>query len=155
MITIKARESLSIQAAEAIILNNEPFDLDGESLRQVEESLNFLLDFSVEKIIYGINTGFGPMAQYKIEDNKQVELQYNVIRSHSAGAGEKIPDIYVKAAMLVRILSIMQGKSGIHPSCSNETLRSTKGTFRLCRGPMNCHCVPSGNTHAVRSASPC
>ena len=117
MITIKAKESLSIQAAEAIILNNESFDLDGESLRKVEESLNFLLDFSVEKIIYGINTGFGPMAQYKIDDDKQVELQYNLIRSHSAGAGEKIPDLYVKAAMLVRMLSIMQGKSGIHPSC--------------------------------------
>ncbi len=117
MITIKAKESLSIQAAEAIILNSEPFELDAESLTKVEEGLNFLLDFSVEKIIYGINTGFGPMAQYKIDKDKQVELQYNLIRSHSAGAGEKIPDLYVKASMLVRMLSIMQGKSGIHPSC--------------------------------------
>ena len=74
MITIKAKESLSLQAAEDIILKNEPFELDGESLRRVEESLNFLVDFSVEKIIYGINTGFGPMAQYKIDDDKQVEL---------------------------------------------------------------------------------
>ena len=47
----------------------------------------------------------------------RLNLQYNLIRSHSAGAGEKIPDLYVKAAMLVRMLSIMQGKSGIHPSC--------------------------------------
>lgn len=117
MITIKAKEGLSLEAAEAIILNKQPFDLDSESLRMVEDSLNFLVDFSVEKIIYGINTGFGPMAQYKIDDDKQVELQYNLIRSHSAGAGEKIPDTYVKAAMLVRLLSIMQGKSGIHPSC--------------------------------------
>ncbi len=117
MIKIKARESLSIQAAEAIILNREPFELDEQSLMRVEESHNFLLDFSVEKIIYGINTGFGPMAQYKIDENKQVELQYNLIRSHSAGAGEKIPDLYVKASMLVRMLSIIQGKSGIHPSC--------------------------------------
>jgi histidine ammonia-lyase len=117
VITIKAKESLSIQAAEAIILNSEPFELDVESLTKVEEGLNFLLDFSVEKIIYGINTGFGPMAQYKIDKDKQVELQYNLIRSHSAGAGEKIPDLYVKASMLVRMLSIMQGKSGIHPSC--------------------------------------
>ncbi|MFO7671822.1 MAG: aromatic amino acid ammonia-lyase [Bacteroidales bacterium] len=117
MITIKAKESLSIQAAEAIILNSEPFELDAGSLTKVEEGLNFLLDFSVEKIIYGINTGFGPMAQYKIDKDKQVELQYNLIRSHSAGAGEKIPDLYVKASMLVRMLSIMQGKSGIHPSC--------------------------------------
>jgi len=117
VIKIKAKESLSIEAAEEIILNRAPFELDGESLMQVEESLNFLLDFSLNKIIYGINTGFGPMAQYKIDENKQVELQYNLIRSHSAGAGEKIPDPYVKASLLVRMLSIMQGKSGIHPSC--------------------------------------
>jgi len=113
VIKIKAKESLSIEAAEEIILNRAPFELDGESLMQVEESLNFLLDFSLNKIIYGINTGFGPMAQYKIDENKQVELQYNLIRSHSAGAGEKIPDPYVKASLLVRMLSIMQGKSGI------------------------------------------
>ena len=117
MIKIKAEESLSIQAAEAIILNDEAFELDARSLRLVEDSLDFLVDFSVDKIIYGINTGFGPMAQYKIDSDKQVELQYNLIRSHSAGAGEKIPDLYVKAAMLVRMLSIIQGKSGIHPSC--------------------------------------
>jgi len=117
VIKIKARERLSIEAAEAIILNKEPFELDEQSLKRVEESLNFLLDFSVEKIIYGINTGFGPMAQYKIDENKQVELQYNLIRSHCAGAGEKIPDLYVKASLLVRMLSIIQGKSGIHLSC--------------------------------------
>jgi histidine ammonia-lyase len=117
VITIKAKESLGIQAAEAIILKNKPFELERDSLRQVEKSLSFLVKFSVDKIIYGINTGFGPMAQYKIDDNKQVELQYNLIRSHSAGAGEMIPDLYVKAAMLVRMMSIIQGKSGIHPSC--------------------------------------
>lgn len=117
MITIKAKERLSIETAEAVILSKQPFELDNESLALVEESLNFLLDFSVDKIIYGINTGFGPMAQYKIDDDKLVDLQYNLIRSHSAGAGEKIPDPYVKAAMFMRMLSIMQGKSGIHPSC--------------------------------------
>jgi len=117
VIKIKAKETLTLEAAEAIILEKQPFELDKKSLDLVEESLNFLLDFSVEKIIYGINTGFGPMAQYKIDEDKQVELQYNLIRSHSAGAGENIPDLYVKAVMLVRLMSIIQGNSGIHPSC--------------------------------------
>jgi len=123
VIKIKAKNYLTLGMAEAIILEKQEFELDKESLALVEESLDFLLEFSVEKIIYGINTGFGPMAQYKIDEDKQVELQYNLIRSHSAGVGEKIPDMYVKAAMLVRLISIIQGKSGIHPS-SVELLRS-------------------------------
>ena len=108
---------LTLEQAEAIILGGEDFELDRESLARVEESHNFLLGFAVDKIIYGINTGFGPMAQYRIDENKQVDLQYNLIRSHAAGVGEKIPDMYVKASMLARLISIIQGNSGIHPSC--------------------------------------
>lgn len=123
VIKLKARHNLTLEEAESIILGNQPFELDRESLAGVEESLQFLLKFSVDKIIYGINTGFGPMAQYKIEDDKQVELQYNLIRSHAAGAGDLLPGPYVKASMLARLVSILQGYSGIHPS-SVHLLRS-------------------------------
>jgi histidine ammonia-lyase len=123
VITIKAKDYLTLDQAEAIILDREGFELDKESLDQVRKSLDFLLEFAVDKIIYGINTGFGPMAQYKIDEERQVDLQYNLIRSHAAGVGERIPDPYVKASMLVRLISIIQGNSGIHPSCV-ELLRS-------------------------------
>lgn len=116
MIKIGAKKYLTLDAAEAIVFKNQPFLLDEESLDLVEESLKFLQEFSVDKIIYGINTGFGPMAQYRIDEGNQVDLQYNLIRSHAAGAGEKIPDLYVKAIMLARLVSMMQGNSGIHPS---------------------------------------
>lgn len=43
------------------------------------------------------------MAQYKVDSEKLRELQYNLIRSHSAGAGDKISDLYIKAVMLVRL----------------------------------------------------
>jgi len=116
VIQLKARQPLTIEDAESIILDHQPFELDRESLQRVEEGLNFLLEFSVDKIIYGINTGFGPMAQYKIDEEKQVELQYNLIRSHAAGAGNLLPPACVKASMLARLVSILQGYSGIHPS---------------------------------------
>ncbi len=112
MVKIKAQDFVTIEQAEAIILHNDEFELDKESLDLVEASLNFLLEFSVDKIIYGINTGFGPMAQYKIDEDKQVELQYNLIRSHAAGVGEKIPDLYVKASMLVRLHIHYPGQFG-------------------------------------------
>jgi len=123
VIKIKSKKYVNIDTAESIIIENQIFELNNQGPDAGEESFKFLLDFSVDKIIYGINTGFGPMAQYKIDDDKQVDLQYNLIRSHSAGVGERIPDLYVKAVMFVRLISIIQDYSGIHPSCV-ELLRS-------------------------------
>ncbi len=81
---------------------------------KVESSYNFLDKFSRGKIIYGINTGFGPMAQYKINDSDLKALQYNIIRSHSCGAGQALEPIYVKSAMLSRLQTFLNGKSGVH-----------------------------------------
>ena len=110
---------LSLEEAISIIANNDKVVIEKESDFIVKNSFDFLSKFSLDKVIYGINTGLGPMAQYKIEDDKIKELQYNLIRSHATGIGEKIPDLYVKASMLVRLKAIMQGRSGIHPSSVN------------------------------------
>jgi len=117
MIKIQNEELLTIETIEDILFNGQKVEISTKTHELVEKSFNFLKEFSKDKIIYGINTGLGPMAQYRIDDDKLVDLQYNLIRSHSAGVGQKIPDIYVKASMLVRLRAIEQGHSGIHPSC--------------------------------------
>ncbi len=109
-------DDLTISTVESILIKGEKVEIDSSSIDLVEKSFDFLVDFAKDKIIYGINTGFGPMAQYKVESDKIKDLQYNLIRSHSAGAGNKISDLCVKAVMLVRLKAIIQGKSGIHPS---------------------------------------
>lgn len=116
MALVQSTEKLTFDQAEAILFDNEPVEIDDASHALVEKSYKFLNDFAKDKIIYGINTGLGPMAQYKVDEDRQIEMQYNLIRSHAAGAGEKIEDRYVKAAMLIRMKAIMQGHSGIHPS---------------------------------------
>ncbi len=88
------------------LLGGKKLVLDEEAKRVVNESHNFLVEFSKDKVIYGINTGLGPMAQYKIEKDKQIELQYNLIRSHSSGAGQKLSDVYVKAGMICRAVGL-------------------------------------------------
>ena len=103
----------------SIIVGDEKVVIEKESDLIVKNSFDFLSEFGLDKVIYGINTGLGPMAQYKIDDDKLKELQYNLIRSHATGIGEKIPDMYVKASMLIRLKAIMQGRSGIHPSSVN------------------------------------
>ncbi|MCU4173573.1 HAL/PAL/TAL family ammonia-lyase [Carboxylicivirga sp. N1Y90] len=117
MIKLNTEQALSIEDVYQILFKGKDVQIDTNSKQQVEDSYQFLKEFAKNKVIYGINTGLGPMAQYRIGDDKLVDLQYNLIRSHSAGAGQKIPDIYVKASMLVRMRAIMQGYSGVHPSC--------------------------------------
>lgn len=99
-----------------ILYKGEKVALDTTALNRVIESHEFLKDFSKNKLIYGINTGFGPMAQYKISEQNQLDLQYNLIRSHTTGAGNRLSDIHVKSSMICRLSSLMQGYSGIHQS---------------------------------------
>ncbi len=98
-----------------VLINNLELHLDEEALRKVYRSHYFLKEFTREKLIYGINTGFGPMAQYRINHEDQMKLQYNLIRSHCSGAGNPIPEIDCKAVMLARLNTLMQGYAGIHP----------------------------------------
>jgi histidine ammonia-lyase len=98
-----------------VLISNLELKLDEEALRKVYRSHYFLKEFTREKLIYGINTGFGPMAQYRINHEDQMKLQYNLIRSHCSGSGNPIPEIDCKAVMLARLNTLMQGFAGIHP----------------------------------------
>ena len=100
----------------SILFNGESLDLPQKEMSRVEECYDFLKAFASEKVIYGINTGFGPMAQWRVDDKHLKELQYNIIRSHSTGAGEPLSDVEVKSAMIARIGTFLQARSGIHPS---------------------------------------
>lgn len=107
---------LNITDFEEIIFKSEKISISDEVYQRVNKSYAFLKDFAAEKIIYGVNTGFGPMAQYKIEQQQQIELQYNLIRSHASGTGAYLTKQQVKAAILARINSLSLGNSGVHYS---------------------------------------
>lgn len=108
-------EILDYESCYQVLVENRAIALDEEALKKVYESFYFLKEFIKDKLIYGINTGFGPMAQYKISSSDQLQLQYNLIRSHCSGSGNSIPVLNVKALMLTRLNTLMQGYSGIHP----------------------------------------
>lgn len=109
-------EYLSLKEFESIIFSNEEISISEAVLRRVKRSFNFLNEFSKNKVIYGVNTGFGPMAQYRIKDEDRLQLQYNLIRSHSSGTGRPLPPQAVKAAILARLNTLSLGYSGVHPS---------------------------------------
>lgn len=114
MYTIK--EYLSLNDFESIIFENSKITLSDIVLDRVNDSFVFLNEFSKNKVIYGVNTGFGPMAQYRIKDEDRLQLQYNLIRSHASGTGKPLSPICVKAAILARLNTLSLGNSGVHPS---------------------------------------
>ena len=114
MLTIKGE--LGVQEFYDVIFKGESIKVDNDVMNTVQKSFDFLKEFSENKVIYGVNTGFGPMAQYKIKDSQRIELQYNLIRSHASGTGNPISLMYVKSAMLARLNTLSLGNSGVHTS---------------------------------------
>jgi histidine ammonia-lyase len=97
-----------------VLFHNRKITISDDDRNKIIACYNFLEEFKKDKVIYGINTGFGPMAQYRVSDDDLLSLQYNIIRSHSAGAGEPMPSIAVKAAMVSRLMTFLQLRSGVH-----------------------------------------
>lgn len=106
---------LKFDEVERILFENKPLQVPETAIQRVSKSYDFLKGFCSDKVIYGINTGFGPMAQWRVDDAYLSDLQYNIIRSHATGAGEPLGDLDVRAAMIARLGTVLQGKSGIHP----------------------------------------
>src|ERR1700761_4201425 len=109
------QSALSLDDFAELIFKHKKVALDEAALKKVNTSFEFLKKFSSNKLIYGINTGFGPMAQYKVSEENILQLQYNLIRSHSSGSGKLIPAQLSKALVVARLNSFMQGFSGVHP----------------------------------------
>lgn len=65
------------------------------------------------KTVYGINTGFGKLADTKISGDQLDQLQHNLIRSHSVGTGTPLEEDETRAVMLVRLGSLLRGNSGV------------------------------------------
>lgn len=101
-----------------IVVKNEKLNIGYDELEKTSETHSFIKDHSKGKTIYGVNTGFGPMAQYVIDKTKQKQLQLNLIRSHCSGSGEMIDPMFIRATLLARLNSLKQGYSGV----SNQTI---------------------------------
>ena len=106
---------IDIRLIHDILYGDGQLVWDEATRKSIADCYAFLEQFASDKVIYGINTGFGPMAQWRVDDAHLRDLQYNIIRSHATGAGEPLDDFFVRAAMLARVGSFAQAKSGVHP----------------------------------------
>ncbi|RRJ90609.1 aromatic amino acid lyase [Paenimyroides tangerinum] len=113
---IQLNEYLNLEDFSRIVFSNESIEISENVMKRVEESFSFLKEFSSNKVIYGVNTGFGPMAQYRIKESDCLQLQYNLIRSHASGTNQPLNPTHVKAAILARLNTLSLGNSGINSS---------------------------------------
>ncbi|MDX1410124.1 MAG: aromatic amino acid ammonia-lyase, partial [Saprospiraceae bacterium] len=86
------------------------------SVRQIDHYRKYLDDTiarDADTSYYGINTGFGSMYRLRIPEDQIEALQFNLIRSHAAGAGQPIPREIARLALLLKIITLTKGHSGV------------------------------------------
>lgn len=105
---------LKIEDFEKFIINRKSIEIPSSYWERVQKSNKALQKFLNEgKAYYGINTGFGKLANTKIGKGKLNKLQENLILSHASGVGDDLPLEVVKGAMLLRIFCFLKGISGV------------------------------------------
>lgn len=97
--------------------------LGPESRARIEESrrrIDLIIDR--QQVVYGINTGFGHLCDQIISPAETGLLQTNILKSHSVGVGNPIPESISKLMLLLKIHSLAKGFSGVHVNTANRIL---------------------------------
>lgn len=91
-----------------------PARLDPAALERIDRSAAAVARIVASgETVYGINTGFGLLAQERIPAERLAELQRNLILSHSCGLGEPTPRHVVRLMILLKLLGLGRGHSGV------------------------------------------
>lgn len=108
-------EWISLETLEHILDNNLKLELSENSKKQILNCRQYLDDVmqNEERIIYGINTGFGSLCDTVIPKSDLEQLQTNLVLSHACGAGEEVPLHLVKRMLLLKVLGLSHGHSGV------------------------------------------
>ncbi|MBT0812462.1 histidine ammonia-lyase [Litoribacter ruber] len=107
---------LSLQEIEHIVEKKMGIELSEEAIEKITACRDYLdrkIAEDDDALFYGINTGFGYLQNVRIEKDQISELQYNLLKSHACGVGEKVPKAIVKLMLLTKIQSLAYGNSGV------------------------------------------
>lgn len=106
--------SLPLAELEMLYRDQSAFVLTDEAYADVRNSAATLANrIASGDPIYGVNTGFGKLASVRIENDRLVDLQRNLVRSHSAGFGPPLPENIVRLIMALKCISLGRGASGV------------------------------------------
>ena len=93
-------------------------EMDTEVSDRVEKCHKYLLDRIASKgdTIYGVNTGFGSLANTRVPNEQLADLQRRILISHACGVGEEVPTEVVRVMMLLKAKALGQGHSAVAPA---------------------------------------
>src|SRR5206468_5535843 len=66
-----------------------------------------------DRVVYGVNTGFGSLARTRIDASRLAELQRALVLSHAAGTGPLLDDAIVRLVLVQKIAALARGYSGV------------------------------------------
>ncbi|MDH4100726.1 MAG: aromatic amino acid ammonia-lyase [Nitrospirota bacterium] len=105
---------LTIEDIVAVGIGDKQVALAPDALDRCRASRRFLEEeVAARRIIYGVNTSFGPLCNRIIKDSEIEALQINLIRGHAAGLGDPIKPYIALGIMVVRLNSLVKGYSGV------------------------------------------
>ena len=109
-------QALTLSEIEAVALAGCRVEVAAEALGRVAESRSLIESIlAAGETVYGVNTGFGKLADVRIPADKLAELQINLVRSHAGGVGEPLAEAEARAMLLLRANVLAKGFSGVRP----------------------------------------
>jgi histidine ammonia-lyase len=115
MITLSG-QPLTLQQIVDVAHGREQVVLAAEARARVEKARHVVEDIVRQgRTVYGVNTGFGKLSDVSIDRSDLVQLQLNLVRSHSCGLGQPLPADEARAMLLLRANVLASGFSGARP----------------------------------------
>ena len=109
-------QQLSLQQIADVAYGREQVVLGSEARARVEHAREVVQNIVREnRTVYGVNTGFGKLSDVSIAQADLRQLQLNLVRSHSCGLGDPLPEAEARAMMLLRANVLACGFSGARP----------------------------------------
>lgn len=108
------KDTLTIGLVDALVNGKTKGLIDLDTMLKIEQSSQWVQEIvTSNEVVYGINTGFGPLCDTKISEAQTQELQHNLLISHSVGVGEPIATYISKAMLICKVQSLAMAYSGI------------------------------------------
>lgn len=109
-------QPLTAEQVVAVARNFVPVEMNKQALENIITARKVIEKALIRnEAVYGLNTGFGSLAQKRIDSKQLHELQENLVRSHAVGVGEPLSEDIVRAIMLILAASLCRGHSGVRP----------------------------------------
>lgn len=108
-------QTLSLDEIAHLLSSGKQLVLSPEALERIANCRKYLDETIQNRVepVYGINTGFGALCNVKIEHSDLAQLQHNLVVSHACGSGEAIPTRVIKTMLLLKIMALSKGHSGV------------------------------------------